>query len=120
MPARIVIVLREAVLAEKTAEALVKVGYHAIAIANAMKALMALETAKEIELLITSAHFPGRQPNGLALARMTRQRRPNLKVIFANGPETQPHVRHDGAFIPTPTTPDSLVELADRMMRNVA
>jgi DNA-binding NtrC family response regulator len=119
VPARIVVVLREPVLAGKTAEALVQAGYHAISIPTAMRALMALEEARDIELLITSAHFPGRQPNGLALARMTRQRRPELKVIFANGPDTQPFVRHDGAFIPTPTSPDSIVELADKMMRNL-
>jgi hypothetical protein len=51
---------------------------------------------------------------------MTRQRRPDLKVIFANGPETEPHVRQDGAFIPTPTTPESIVEVADRLMKAAA
>jgi hypothetical protein len=120
VPASIVVVLREPLLAGKTAEGLVKAGYHAIAISTSMKALIALEAAKDIELLITSAHFPDRQPNGLALARMTRRLRPELKVIFANGPEVQPFVSHDGTFIPTPTTPDSIVELADRMMRNAA
>jgi DNA-binding NtrC family response regulator len=120
MPARVVVVLRERILARQTAEALISAGYDAIALTNSMAALQALEAAKNIELLITSAHFPGHQPNGLALARMTRQRRPDLKVIFANGPETEPHVRHDGAFIPTPTAPESIVEVADRLMKAAA
>ena len=120
MPARVVVVLRERILARQTAEALISAGYDAIALTNSMAALQTLEAAKNIELLITSAHFPGHQPNGLALARMTRQRRPGLKVIFANGPETEPHVRQDGAFIPTPTTPESIVEAADRLMKAAA
>lgn len=120
MPANIVVVLREPSLAGATAKALVEAGYQAVAMKDSMAALQALESAETIELLITSADFPGRQPNGAALARMTRQRCPNLKVIFANGPDLQPHVRHDGAFIPTPTTPDSIVELAEKMMRSTA
>jgi DNA-binding NtrC family response regulator len=107
-------------LAGRTAEALNKAGYQAIAMTNAMTASQKLEVAQDIELLITSADFPGRQPNGLALARMTRQRRPNLKAIYVNGPDTEPHVRSDGAFIPTPTTPEPIVQMADRMMKTGA
>jgi hypothetical protein len=114
MPARVVVVLRERVLASKTAETLISTGYNATVLTNARVALQALEAAKNIELLITS------QPNELALARMTRQPRPDLKVIFANGPETEPHIRHDGAFIPTPTTPGFIVEVADKLMKAAA
>ena len=116
MPAHIVVVLREPMLAGKTVEALAKAGYNAIAMINSMAALEALEAAETVQLLITSADFPGRQPNGAALARMTRQRRPGLKVIFADGPELHPYVHQDGAFIPTPTTPDTIAELAEKMM----
>ena len=117
MPAQVVVVLREALLAGKTAEALTRAGYHAIAMTNSMVALQALEAATNIELLVTSTHFPGQQPNGLALARMTRVRRPSLKVIFADGPETKPHVARDGTFIATPTTPEAVVEAADELLR---
>jgi hypothetical protein len=120
MPARVVAVLRERILARQTADALISAGYEAIALTNSMAALRTLEAAKDIELLITSAHFPGRQPNGLALARMTKLSRPNLKVMFADGPETEAHVRHGGAFIPTPTTPESIVEVADKLMKAAA
>jgi hypothetical protein len=65
MPARVVVVLRERILGRQTAEALITAGYDAIALANSMAALRALEEAKDIELLITSAHFPGHQPNGI-------------------------------------------------------
>lgn len=117
MPARIVVVLRDSVLAGKTAEGLTGLGYNAIALTNSMTALDALEAARDIELLITSTYFPGRQPSGLALARMTRQRRSSLKVIFANGEDTRPHVEKDGFFIPTPTTPEAIIIVADEVMR---
>ena len=120
MPAHIVVVLREPMLAGRTVEALAKAGYNAIAMINSMAALEALEAAETVQLLITSAEFPGRQPNGAALARMTRQRRPSLKVIFADGPELHPYVQQDGAFIPTPTTPDTIAELAEKMMTGAA
>ena len=110
-------VLRDEKLADKTAESLTKAGYPAIAMATSMEALHALETAREIELLITSAEFPNTQPNGLALARMTRRQRPNLKVIIANGMDTKPYVEKDGIFIPTPTTPDIIVATAEELIK---
>jgi DNA-binding NtrC family response regulator len=120
MPALIVVVLREPTLADQTADALSKVGYDAIAMSDAMVALRALETASSVELLITSADFPDGQPNGLALARMTRLKRPKLKVIFANGPETKPHLEKNGLFIPTPTTAETLAEAAAKMLAEAA
>jgi DNA-binding NtrC family response regulator len=117
MPARVVVVLREHALANKTAEALINAGYDAVALRNSMTALQVLETARTIELLITSAHFPGHQPNGLALARMTRRRRPELKVIFANGQDTKPYVVKDGTFIPTPIDPLALAGAAEMLLR---
>lgn len=113
-------VLRDPGLAAETAEALTEVGYEAMAMTSSMGALRALEAANTIELLIASADFPDSQPNGLALARMTRLRRPQLRVIFTNGPEKRPHVEKDGVFIPTPTTPNAIVEVAERLMRTAA
>jgi hypothetical protein len=115
VPARVVAVLREHALANKTAEALINTAYDAVALRNSMTALQVLETARSIELLITSADFPGHQPNGLALARMTS--RPELKVIFANGLDTKPYVVKDGIFIPTPTDPLALAGAAEMLLR---
>jgi DNA-binding NtrC family response regulator len=116
MPAQIVVVLREPVLAGRVATALIAAGYEAVAFSNSMSALHMLEDAESVELLITSAEFQPKQPNGLALARMTKLRRPALKVIFANGPDIRPHVQDDGLFIPTPTTPASIIETVEKLM----
>jgi DNA-binding NtrC family response regulator len=120
MPAQIVVVLREHALADRTAEALTEAGYETLAIRNSLDALRVLETAHSIELLITSANFSERQPNGLAIARMVRTKRPHLKVIFANGPDTEPHVAEDGTFIPTPTTAELIVYTAKKVMKAAA
>jgi len=42
MPARVVVVLREHALANKTAEALINAGYDAVALRNSMTALQVL------------------------------------------------------------------------------
>lgn len=116
MPARVVVVFREATFADETAAALIEAGYEAVAMSDSMQALDVLEGATTVELLITSANFYPSQPNGQSLARMTKLRRPSIKVIFANGPEIAPYVDGDGTFIPTPVTPAQVVEAARQML----
>jgi hypothetical protein len=70
MPARIVIVHDEPEFAE----------------ANSMSGIDALEHAEHIELLIARVRFPSGTPNGAALARMARLKRPGIKVLFAAFP----------------------------------
>ena len=48
---------------------------------------------------------------------MTRRRRPELKVIFANGRDTEPYVVKDGIFIPTPIDPLVLAGAAEMLLR---
>jgi len=46
-----------------------------------MEALNALETAP-FEILITRVRLPIGQPNGVAVARMARMKRPSIKLVF--------------------------------------
>ena len=55
-----------------------------------------------------------------ALRKKMKIKPGEFKVIFADGPELHPYVQQDGAFIPTPTTPDTIAELAEKMMRGAA
>jgi hypothetical protein len=48
---------------------------------------------------------------------MTRRRRPELKVIFANGRDSKPYVEKDGVFIPTPADPLALAGAAKMLLR---
>jgi hypothetical protein len=52
-----------------------------------MSALNALEHPVQIEILIIRVRFPSGTPNGVALARMTRIKRPSVEVLFASFPE---------------------------------
>jgi hypothetical protein len=92
MPAQIVIVHDEPGFAEATLAALKGTGYDAIAIMDSMSGIDALEHAKHIELPITRVRFPSGTPNGAALARIARLKRPGIKVLFASFPEVLQHI----------------------------
>jgi len=120
MPAQVVVVLREAELGAQAAAALQAAGYDAVAIPDSMQALRALEASRHAEVLITSVNFESGKPNGLALARMTRLRRPELKVIFSNGPDAEQHVNRDGTFLPSPLQPERIAEAVAKLMNGSA
>ena len=118
MPAQVVIVLDDPELAANTVEALESLGREAVAIHDPMAALIELEAARRIDLLVTSGDFAPGKPNGLSLARMTRMRRPDLQVVFV-GPHTLADiVTSTGAFIPTPTTGGAIARAVERIMQD--
>jgi DNA-binding NtrC family response regulator len=117
MPAQVVVVLREAELGEQAVAALRAAGYDAAVFPDSMQALRELEASRHAELLITSVNFERGKPNGLALARMTRMRRPDLKVIFTDGPDAEEHVNRDGMFLPSPLHPGRLADMVARLMQ---
>jgi DNA-binding NtrC family response regulator len=56
-------------------------------------ALKALDTDARIDLLVTDIVMPPGQPHGLALARLARQKRPDLAVILMTGyPDVRQYV----------------------------
>ena len=116
MPARIVIVHDEPEFAEATLAALRGAGYDAIAIMDSMSGIDALEHAEHIELLITRVRFPSGTPNGAALARMARLKRPDIKVLFAAFREVQVDTEGLGEFLPRPRSTDKLLETVGRML----
>ena len=110
MPARIVVVLNDPILADATASALNTDGYDALAIHDPMVALTMLEQAADIELLVTSTNFRPGKPNGLALARMTKLKRPQLKVIFTGSPDLMSLLEDIGDLIVEPVSPPQIIE----------
>lgn len=76
---------------------LVGLGYHVLEVDNAAKALELLTFGNKVDLLFTDIVMPGKL-NGLELARVAKERWPDLKVILTSGfPETKP----DGQGIAT-------------------
>lgn len=81
----ILLVEDDAALAYALSKSLRGADHHVITALDGMTALKTLDTNVRIDVLLTDIVLPARQPHGLALARMARQKRPDLAVIFMTG-----------------------------------
>src|SRR5208282_3123602 len=79
--ARILVVDDDPVFGDTTARVLRAAGFEVFLAADHRLALEDLESTRPIDLLITDIVMPDRV-NGIALSRMARMRRPELKVIY--------------------------------------
>jgi len=120
MPARTVVVLDETGTSEAVARALNEAGHEAVALADSMIALNALESASRVELLITCLHFAPGNPNGIALSRMARVKRPGIKVIFVGSADLEPHTAGLGEFIQAPVSVAEIVSHARQVLLDVS
>jgi CheY-like chemotaxis protein len=84
-------------------------------------ALGTLEGEERIDLLLTGVRMPSGEPHGFALARMARQRRRELRIIYPTGLLDIPDGERETALgtIPhKPITPDGLIEaVAEELAR---
>jgi DNA-binding NtrC family response regulator len=110
MPARVVVVLNEPEIAEKAASALRAQGQDALALVDPMTALEALEGAERIEVLVTCLNFAPGKPNGIALGRMARLKRPGIRVLFVGPADLEEFAEGLGTFMPFPVTGQQVVE----------
>ena len=69
-------------------------GYRVVPAASAEEAVERWDDGELVELLVTDLSLPGR--NGVELARMLRERRPDLPVIYATGRAEESGVPLDG------------------------
>lgn len=116
MPARIVAVFDVPDLADQTAAELRAAGYDAATLPDSMVALDALEGAARIELLVTSPEHGEGKPNGIALARMARIKRPGIKVLFVGQLEYARYAAGLGEFVATPVAVAEVVSTAIRIL----
>ena len=104
-PTRVVVVLRDRMLADATASTLIEHGIDAVAFERPTAALEELEQSRTTDVLVTSADFSPGYPKGISLARVTRLRRPLLKVIFVDRQEVAGDVAGESnGFVRTPVT----------------
>src|SRR5262245_14226952 len=80
-PARILVVDDDLVVGEATARVLRSAGFEVSLAPDYRQALEDLESTRPIDVMITDIVMPDRV-NGIALSRMARMRRPDLKVIY--------------------------------------
>jgi DNA-binding NtrC family response regulator len=117
MPSQVVIVLDDPEFANRVATAISAAGCEAAAFTDSMAALGALEAAHRVELLVTSVNFAPGKPNGIALARMTRRRRPDIKVLFVGAAGLERYTDGVGKFMPVPISEAELVGAATRLLQ---
>lgn len=79
--------------------------------------LDALEAAATIRVLVTCLDFGKGKPTGIALARMARYKRPDVRVIFAGSGEYQIHAAGLGDFKVEPVQPREIVDSVQAMLR---
>ncbi|MBV9564516.1 MAG: PAS domain S-box protein [Bradyrhizobium sp.] len=90
-----ILIVEDDPLVRKYVVAQVKsLGYKAVAVANAAKALEIIDTDLPIDLLFTDVIMPGAM-NGRQLADAALQRRPTLRILFTSG-YTENAILHHG------------------------
>lgn len=109
MPARIVIALGTTDVGKHVAEDLARNGFDVLEVDSSMAALDVLEQARRLEVLITRADFGPNQPNGVALVRMARIKRPDIRALFIGDPSVAPHMEGLGAFLALPAKAADIV-----------
>ena len=114
---RVLLVEDEFLLCDMIAEALAEHGFEVYAVANAKDALRHLTCGSPCDILLTDINLPG-SIDGAALARIARELRPNLPVVYASGSYSKIEELDavSGAiFVPKPYNPDKLCEMLSEM-----
>ena len=109
MHARVVVVLNEPGFADNTASALRTLGEEALALADPMTALELLEGTERLEVLVTCLDFAPGKPNGIALGRMARMKRPGIRVLFVGPADFEQLAEGVGTFMSCPVTVPQVV-----------
>ena len=84
MTSRVLLVEDEALISEMVAEVLAERGFEVYVAANAKDALQHLTCGAPCDLLFTDINLPG-GVDGTSLAKLARQLRPDLPVVYASG-----------------------------------
>ena len=113
---RILVVDDDQICGDATARVLRAAGFEVSLAPDHRLALEDLESARPVDLLITDIVMPDRV-NGVALSRMARMRRPELKVIYLTAYDI-PGVEDDaiGPVLRKPIDEDRLVAEVRRVL----
>lgn len=116
MPAEVVVVFADRRFSDGVVSRLRAANRDVAALPDSMEALTALEGAVRIELLVTCLDFGPGKPNGIALARMARLRRPGIKVLFVGDGALSNHAAGLGAFLASPVKAEDVVSEVARLL----
>src|SRR5579859_5797755 len=116
VPAPVLVVHDDAETRDVALAALRSAGLEAVALADPMVALDAIEADSRVRVLVTSTTFPAGKPNGVALGRMLKAKRHPLKVVFIASLEDQPLTEGLGEALPLALDPLTLVRAVERAL----
>ena len=116
MPGSVLIVHDMPSFLLESAMALGEAGHHVATFTDPMAALKAVEHIEPLDILITRVTFPEGRPNGIALARTFRVKRPTLKVIFAARAHWEAQTEGVGELVPHPVDLRQLVQTVMRLV----
>jgi DNA-binding NtrC family response regulator len=116
MPARVVVVHDDQDFADRVAAALGAGGHDVAVFPDPLVAWDALEAAKRIDVLVARVEYPPGKSNGLALARMARSKRPQIKILFTALPQYAENTVDLGEFLPMPVSVEDTIEAVTRLL----
>ncbi len=116
--ATVLVVEDEALVRDMIAEELRDAGYDVLEAGDGEVASGFLTTSEAVDVLFTDIRLPG-QLDGWAIARLARQLRSNLPVIYATGYTVDRSAEVPGAiFLNKPYHPSQIVETIERLLRS--
>jgi CheY-like chemotaxis protein len=114
---RVLLVEDEFLICDMLVEALAGHGFEVKAVTNAKDALRHLTCGSPCDILLTDINLPGGM-DGTTLARLARELRPKLPVVYASGSYRRLgdlDAVSGAVFVPKPYNPDTICEMLDRM-----
>jgi CheY-like chemotaxis protein len=114
---RVLLVEDEFLLCDMLSEVLADYGFEVHAVANAKDAIQHLTCGSPCDILLTDINLPG-SIDGAALARLARELRPRLPVVYASGSYSKIEELDavpGSVFVPKPYNPDKLCEMLSEM-----
>src|SRR5689334_20241799 len=114
---RVLFVEDEFLIADMVAEVLAEHGFEVYTAANAKDALRHLTCGSPCDILLTDIKLAG-NIDGTTLARLARELRPNLPVVYASGSYRtieELDAVSGAIFVPKPYNPEGLCEMLSAM-----
>jgi two-component system, response regulator PdtaR len=108
----VILVVEDEVLTSEYLEfVLESAGYEAIPAGSADEALAVLEHRDDIDLMVTDINLPG-DMNGIALAALVRDRRPEIDIVVVTGysPPTSDEDPTGSLFVPKPYNAQKMID----------
>ncbi len=118
----VLVVEDEALVRMMVADTLEEAGYNVIEACHAADALLFLKARPDIVITVTDVEMPPGAMNGFELARLIRERHPNVRVLIVSGrmsPEPG-ELPEGGRFLHKPVRPETLVRMVQTLLSEVS